>query len=249
MAQDQAAEKASKSVGAIVGLVLGILALLTSLLPIINNMSFAVGLIGIVFSLIGMVGCLRGKKSGKVLAIVAVLVNVVALVLVLASQSVYSSVLDKVTSGEDVVSVSSSDDADTTDDTDDSSDDTSSGEWTDLAVGTMIKLESGLTVTVDAVQTGLVNYDGSTVTGVQVTYTNTGEDEASFNVYDWKGEDANGVQTYSTYYSESTDDLSSGTLAAGGTVTGSLYFDGDAVRVLYYSSLLSSSATATWSLQ
>ena len=32
------------------------------------------------------------------------------------------------------------------------------------------------------------------MTGVHVTHTNNGDDGASYNVYDWKGEDANGAQ-------------------------------------------------------
>ena len=97
-------------------------------------------------------------------------------------------------------------------------------------------------------QAGLVNYDGSTVTGVRVTYTNGGDGEASFNMLDWKGQDAQGVQQYTTYYGDAEDALGSGTLAPGGTASGMLYFDGDLAKVLYYSSLLSSSATASWTV-
>lgn len=117
-----------------------------------------------------------------------------------------------------------------------------------LVVGTTVNLPDGLSVTVDSVEPGLTNYDGSAMTGVHVTYTNNGDDGASYNVYDWKGEDANGAQQSTGYYSEGSDELSSGTLAKGGTVSGNVYFKGDLARVLYFGNLLEKTATASWTL-
>ena len=117
-----------------------------------------------------------------------------------------------------------------------------------LVIGTTVNLPDGLSVTVDSVEPGLTNYDGSAMTGVHVTYTNNGDDGASYNVYDWKGEDANGAQQSTGYYSEGSDELSSGTLAKGGTVSGNVYFKGDLARVLYFGNLLEKTATASWSL-
>lgn len=117
-----------------------------------------------------------------------------------------------------------------------------------LVVGTTVNLPDGLSVAVDSVEPGLTNFDGSAMTGVHVTYTNNGDDGASYNVYDWKGEDANGAQQSSGYYSDGSDELSSGTLAKGGTVSGNVYFKGDLARVLYFGNLLEKTATASWSL-
>ena len=117
-----------------------------------------------------------------------------------------------------------------------------------LVIGTNVNLPDGLSVTVDSVEPGLANYDGSAMTGVHVTYTNNGDDGASYNVYDWKGEDANGAQQSTGYYSEGSDELSSGTLAKGGTVSGNVYFKGDLARVLYFDNRLEKTATASWSL-
>ena len=117
-----------------------------------------------------------------------------------------------------------------------------------LVVGTTVNLPDGLSVTVDSVEPGLTNFDGSAMTGVHVTYTNNGDDGASYNVYDWKGEDANGAQQSAGYYSEGSDELSSGTLAKGGTVSGNVYFKGDLARVLYFGNPLEKTATASWSL-
>lgn len=119
---------------------------------------------------------------------------------------------------------------------------------TDLAVGTTVTTAAGLSVVVDSVQTGLTNYDGSTMTGIHVTYVNNGDEGADYNVYDWKGEDANGAQQNQGYYSEGSEELQSGALAAGGTVAGNIYFDGDIKKALYFANMFDKSATASWVL-
>lgn len=117
-----------------------------------------------------------------------------------------------------------------------------------LVIGTTVNLPDGLSVTVDSVEPGLANYDGSAMTGIHVTYTNNGDDGASYNAFDWKGEDANGAQQSSGYYSDGSDELSFGTLAKGGTVSGNIYFEGDLARVLYFGNVLEKTATASWAL-
>lgn len=88
-----------KSAASIVALVLGIIALVTSFLPIINNLSFVLALVGAVFAVIGLVGVLRGKKGGRGFSIAAVIVNVLAIAIVLGTQSAYSSAIDEATKG------------------------------------------------------------------------------------------------------------------------------------------------------
>lgn len=129
-----------------------------------------------------------------------------------------------------------------------SSQDKSEESTENLVVGTTVNLPDGLSVTVDSVEPGLTNFDGSAMTGVHVTYTNNGDDGASYNVYDWKGEDANGAQQNQGYYSEGSEELQSGTLAAGGTVAGNIYFDGDIKKALYFANMFDKSATASWVL-
>jgi uncharacterized membrane protein len=226
---------------AITSLVIGIVALLTSFVPIINNASFFLALLGLVFGLVGLVATVRGTRHGKVLAVVALLLNVIAMAAVLVSQSAYSAAIDEVTNGPAVTATSSTAGSSTAS----SSEPAAS---TDLAPGTAVTLANGLTVSVDSVQTGLTNYDGSAVTCVNVTYTNNGSSSASFNELDWKGQTANGVQSYTTYYSDEQNGLSAGTLAAGGTVSGTLSFDGDLTSVLYFASIISSEPTATWAV-
>ena len=87
------ADSKPTSSAAIVGLVLGILAIVTSWIPIVNNLSFILGVIGLIFSIVGVVGTARGKKGGKGLAIAALVVNVLSLVVVLGLQSAWSAAL------------------------------------------------------------------------------------------------------------------------------------------------------------
>lgn len=84
----------SKSAMAIAGFVLGCVALLTSFIPIVNNLSFVLALLGLIFTIVGLVGVVKGKKSGKGLAIAALAICVVSGAVVLATQSAYSVALD-----------------------------------------------------------------------------------------------------------------------------------------------------------
>ena len=98
----------SKSGMAIAGFVLGIIALLTSFLPIINNLSFFLAILGLIFGIVGMVGISKGKKSGKGLAIAAIVICVVSGAVVLGTQSMYSAALDSAASSSATTSTSAS---------------------------------------------------------------------------------------------------------------------------------------------
>ena len=50
---------------AVTSLVLGIIGIATSFLPIINNGSFFLGILGVIFGIVGIVGINKGKKKGK----------------------------------------------------------------------------------------------------------------------------------------------------------------------------------------
>ena len=241
-----------RSVAAIVGLVLGVLAIVMSWMPIINNFAFVIGGVGIISAIVGLVGVLRGKKAGKELAIAAVVVNALSIVIVLGTQSMYSAAIDSATNGPDVVA---SEDG-VADSKDENANATAEGKGASedapqtesLAVGTPVSFADGVTITVDNVTPGLVNYDGSPVIGIHVTYTNTGDEEYDYNSYSWKGSDAQGAATDAIYYSEATDGLSFGKLAPGGTVAGSIYFKGDSVSALYYPTVFAEAPAASWTI-
>lgn len=239
----QQSQAPSTSGLAIAGLVLGILALITSFMPIVNNGSFVIGIIGLVLAIVGHSQTRKGAKTGSGLAIAGIVLNIAAIAVTLAVQAACSAALDSITSGPTGTVASEPASVETESGAGQAQTDTSN-----LAVGQTVDLSDGLSVTVNSVETGLVNFDGSTVTGITVTYVNNGKSGASFNMLDWKAEDASGAQRTMTYYSNSENDLNSGTLSAGGSVTGNLYFDEPVVKVYYYSSILSSSSDIAWNI-
>ena len=242
----QGSVKPATSAMAIAGLVLGIVALVTSWMPILNNGSFFLALLGAIFAIVGLASTLRRTRSGKVLALAGLIICIIACAAVLAAQQATSKALnDAVDSAKNSHAVTStSAPADASDGTTDTA-----AQSQDLALGTSITLADGLSVSVDSVDTSLTKYDGSPITAVTVTYTNGGSKDASFNVYDWKAQDTQGAQRSQTFYSgDDVVGLGSGTLAPGGTVTGAVCFDGGITKALYYGSMFSDSATASWSL-
>lgn len=98
--QEQSQFPERKGAGlAITAFVLGLVALLLCLIPIINNFAFVLGLIGLVLGVIGLVGARKGKRAGKGLAVAAVVLSVLAMIGVIASQAVYSAALTEVGEG------------------------------------------------------------------------------------------------------------------------------------------------------
>ncbi|MBR3226751.1 MAG: DUF4190 and DUF4352 domain-containing protein [Atopobiaceae bacterium] len=242
---------------AIAGLVLGIIAAVTSFLPIINNLSFFIALVGGVLAIIALVGALRGHHTAKGLSIAGVVLAVVSIVIVLVTQSAYSAALNKVTEGSKPVAASSSSEATSSSASSSSSSEAPKNEekpkepakdYSNLAVGETVALDNGLSVTVNSVEPNIATYGDKKIVGVNVTYKNDGKDSQSFNPYDWKGEDANGAQRSTTFYMDAKDELNSGKLSAGGSVTGNIYFEDGTVKVLYYSNMFNDSAAAGWKL-
>lgn len=82
------------SASGIIGLVFGGIALLTSFIPIINNASAIFGLVGAVLGVCSLVSTRKGgKKSGRTLAVVALVISVLSVAIVLALQAQWSAML------------------------------------------------------------------------------------------------------------------------------------------------------------
>lgn len=80
-----------------------------------------------------------------------------------------------------------------------------------------------------------------------VTYVNNGMDQATFNIFDWKLQDPAGAARTVGIFGD--NDLQSGDLAPGGTVTGDVCFEGapDAGQyVLLYSGSLLGAERGAW---
>ena len=166
-------EQKPHSAGVIVGLVLGILALLTSIVPIVNNFSFILALIGFVFALVGFIGCARGKKRGKGMGIASLIINILAIVVVLALQSAWSAAIDEAfdtgtTTEQDVSTDGGAADGDTAQAEDDDS-------------GDAAQSASEYEVTIDSASM-TTDYEGNPALVVNYTWTNNSDEATSFEV-------------------------------------------------------------------
>lgn len=171
---DASVQKPSKSVAAIVAIVVGVIALATSFMPIINNASFFLALVGTVFAIVALVGTLRGKRSGKGLAIASLIVNVLAAIVVLATQSAYSAAIDNAMVDTSDGTVESSSDA--TDGSGDASTDSSEAQDSKYSITDEQLTEDGY------------------ITKITGTYTNTSGKELSYVELDYNLYDSDGAQ-------------------------------------------------------
>lgn len=162
------AQPAGKSGLAIAGLVLGIVAVATSFMPIINNASFFIGLVGLVLGIIGLVQTRKGTKSGTGLAVASIVLNLVACVAVLASQAFYSSVLDDAMSSAGISTSSPSSSAVTQG--------SASSQTTPAAPAAS---EYGVTIDDASLST---DYQGNPAVIVTYTWTNNSDKATSFAV-------------------------------------------------------------------
>lgn len=247
--------KPPMSAMAVVALVLGAIAILTSFLPIINNFSFLLAILGIIFAVIGIAGTATGKKGGKGLAVAGLIINVLAFVVVIATQMLFSAALDSaVDSMQGARPVQSSSRALAAGDASGAAKSAASttggkSDFSSMPIGTTAELDNGLAITVNSVAE-VHDYSGDAYSEVSVTYVNNGSSNKSFNTFDWRGEDAQGAQRSSTFIidGDGTDDdaLNSGQLAPGGTVTGVIYFEGAITKIMYISSVFADSPALTW---
>ena len=85
--------KTSEKTGfATAALVLGIIGVVLSFIPIINNAAFVLGALALIFAIVALV-----KKKSVVMAIVSLIIAVTAMVITLAMQKSFSDTLNKAT--------------------------------------------------------------------------------------------------------------------------------------------------------
>ena len=89
--------KQERKVLGILAIIFGGLALLGSWMPIINNFSFILAILALIF---GLIGFAVNRKRPKTLAIIGTVLSVVSIAIVLATQAMYAKSLDKI--GKDV---------------------------------------------------------------------------------------------------------------------------------------------------
>ncbi len=81
---------------AIVSMVLGIVALLLSWVPVINNLAAVLAVVGLALGIPALLRARRGTHSGSGMAITGLVTSVLAIVAVVVTQVLYSSVIHEV---------------------------------------------------------------------------------------------------------------------------------------------------------
>lgn len=87
-------EEVRSSGFATAGLILGIIGVCTSFIPIINNISFVLGVLAVIFGVVAFF-----KKSGKAKVIITIILGVLAIAMTLSAQQSLSDSIDKMTGG------------------------------------------------------------------------------------------------------------------------------------------------------
>lgn len=161
-------EKLPRSGMAVASLVLGIVGIVTSVLPIINNLSFVMAVLGLVFGIIGIVGVTRGKKSGKGLAIAGVALSVITVILVLVMQAAFSAALDQALeeSGYDAGAAQAGQQA-------------AGDEAQEPQQASQAEAAAKYAVSIDGCEVG-ADYEGKPAAIVTFTFTNNSDKDANF---------------------------------------------------------------------
>ena len=76
------------------GLVIGIIGLVLSAVPIINNFAAILGVLAIIFGTIGIVGAKKRDGAGRGMSVAVLIIGVVCIGIVLASQAMYGKALN-----------------------------------------------------------------------------------------------------------------------------------------------------------
>ena len=158
-----------KSGMAIASLVLGIVAAVTSFLPIINNLSFILAVLAVIFGIVGVVAASRGKRAGRGLALAGIVVAVVAGAVVLGTQALYSAAIDKVQAETDAAFDQAKAEAD-------ANLDRMTGDATDQVLAEEVDVQIGAFAATED-KYGLAD------TGLPVTLTNKSDQTATFNIH------------------------------------------------------------------
>lgn len=180
----------------IVGFVVGCVALLTSFLPIVNNISFIFALIGTVFALVGVIATVRGKRKGKGFAIAALLICILSGIIVLATQSYYGAVIDETFGTTESITESTA---------------TETAKAADADA-------PNYKVTIDSSKEAK-DYSGENAIIVTYTFTNNSDEDASFYTAILAQCFQNGTQLDTTYIDGIDVDKTLNELKPGATIT------------------------------
>lgn len=204
-------EKLPRSGMAVASLVLGIVGIVTSVLPIINNLSFVMAVLGLVFGIIGIVGVTRGKKSGKGLAIAGVVLSVITVILVLVMQAAFSAALDQALeeSGYDAGAAQAGQQA---------GQQATGDEAQEPQQASQAEAAAKYAVSIDGCEVG-ADYEGKPAAIVTFTFTNNSDKDANFMMAVADKAFQNGVQLERAIVSDIDNESSMKDIKPGSSVS------------------------------
>lgn len=232
---------------AITGLIIAILALIGSWVPIINNISFIFAVIALIFGLIALYINRKGKKT---ITIIAIALSVASGAIVLITQQLYSSALDSASKSvsKSISSASSSVSKDVS-----ASSSSSNATPKSYNAGDIINQADGMQVKVNSVNFSSgdqfeVPDSGKQYVIVNVTLTNNGSKNLTYNPWDFNLSDNGNNTNFDAILTSVTDLLQSGSLSPKGTVTGNMVGQATIGGTLKLVSLNSLNQSTNWTI-
>lgn len=191
----------------ITALALALVGLVFCLMPITGFIGFAAGLLALLFALLA-VGRWRRGQASKALTITALVLAIITVVAGFFSMKMFFDIVDGIGRSDSPPAAVSA-----------AAPEAEPGEGVAgqaFTAGQTVDRD-GVQLVADPLRKVRPQY-GEAMVCSKVTYRNTGNDAASFNMFDWKIQNPAGVQSPATMAQDNR--LQSGQLAPGGTVTG-----------------------------
>ena len=163
-------EKKPTSGLAVTGLVLGIIALFSAFVPLLNLLSFPFVLLAIIFGAIGLIQTIKGTKAGKGLAIAGLVLGVLALLVTMAMYGGASAASDDSSENAPVAEQAASQDTPAQAEQEASQEEPAQAEQQEAA--------SDYAVTIDGCRM-TEDYEGNPAAVVTFTFTNNSEETTS----------------------------------------------------------------------
>lgn len=216
---------------AIASLVLGLTSIGSSFLPVVNTIAFVMAIVGFILAIVGAYGIGKKRKKGNGFAIAGALLCIATIMIALITQPIYyskiESAINDLQHGVKPAQTTNGSKA--------------PKDYSKMKIGQSVALENGLTVTVLDAQKVQQPYTDKEQMRVTVSYINNGDKSVSYNLLDWKSENAQGVERSIEIPIGDDNSLDSGKLKPGGSITGNVYFENDIKKVYYYSNMLTQS--------
>lgn len=172
-------EKKPTSGMAVTGLVLGIIALISSVVPLLNLLSFPFVLLAIIFGAIGVFQTVKGTKGGKGIAISGLVLGVLALIVTVAMYGGAAASADKPATTTGSSSTTAEQPATAPAEEGAASGAAAEGAQEDAAAADAQQTEATYVVTIDEAAMG-TDYQGEKAAVITYTFTNNSDKACNF---------------------------------------------------------------------